>query len=161
MLENVHSKILENKILDSGILKLGFDMRLWGWIWALLFTSCVTFLINLFICLFCLLRATPMAYGESQARGPIGAVDTGLYRSYSNARSKPCLRPIPQLRATPDLQPQNKARIKPQTSWFLVGFVFAEPRRELPSCVILRSFQKVLKSQCPICKLEERLTSNH
>ena len=39
----------------------------------------------------CLLRATPMAYGGSQARGLIGAVAAGLHHSHSNARSEPCL----------------------------------------------------------------------
>ena len=41
---------------------------------------------------FCLslffLRAAPTVYGSSQARGPIGAVSTGLLHSHSNARSK-------------------------------------------------------------------------
>ena len=36
--------------------------------------------------------AAPAAYGGSQARG--------LYHSHSNARSKPRLRPTPQLTAT-------------------------------------------------------------
>ena len=44
-------------------------------------------------------RATPMAYGGSQARGLIGA---GLRHSHSNAGSKPCLRPTPQLMAMLD-----------------------------------------------------------
>ena len=57
-----------------------------------------------FFCLFCLrfFRATPMAYGGSQARGPIGAVATGLCHSHSNARSELHLRPTPQLKAQPD-----------------------------------------------------------
>ena len=38
---------------------------------------------------FCLLRAAPMTYGDSQARGLIGAIATGLRHSHSNARSKP------------------------------------------------------------------------
>ena len=38
-----------------------------------------------------LLRTTPMAYGGSQAGGPIGAVATGLRQSHSNARSEPHL----------------------------------------------------------------------
>ena len=53
----------------------------------------------LFICLF---RTAPAAYGGSQARGPIGAVATGLSQSHSNAGSEPCLGPTPQLTATPD-----------------------------------------------------------
>ena len=36
---------------------------------------------------FLLFRATPMAYGGSQARDLIGATAAGLYHSHSNARS--------------------------------------------------------------------------
>ena len=43
-----------------------------------------------------------MAYGSSQARGLIGATAAGPRHSHSNARSKPCLRPTPQLAAMPD-----------------------------------------------------------
>ena len=39
-----------------------------------------------FVCLFCLFRAAPMAYGSSQARGWIGAVAAGLRQRHSNAR---------------------------------------------------------------------------
>ena len=46
--------------------------------------------------------AAPAAYGGSQARGRIGAVATGLRQSHSNAGSKPCLLPTPQLTATLD-----------------------------------------------------------
>ena len=46
--------------------------------------------------------AAPAAYGGSQARGPIGAVATGLRQRHSNAGSEPRLQPTPQLTATPD-----------------------------------------------------------
>ena len=49
--------------------------------------------------------ATLVAYGGSQARGPIGAVATSLHQSHSNAGSEPSeprLQPTPQLTATPD-----------------------------------------------------------
>ena len=49
--------------------------------------------------LFFFFRAAPAAYGSSQARGPIGATVAGLHHSRSNARSKPCLQPTPQLTA--------------------------------------------------------------
>ena len=52
--------------------------------------------------LFAISWATPVAYGGSQARGPIGAVATGLRQSHSNAGSEPRLQPTPQLMATPD-----------------------------------------------------------
>ena len=64
----------------------------------------------LFIYLFkfifsCLFRTVPMAYGGSQARGPIGAVAAGLRHSHSHARSEPRLQPTPQLVTTPTPQP--------------------------------------------------------
>jgi len=43
-----------------------------------------------------------MAYGCSQARGPIGAIAAGLHHSHSNTGSKPRLQPTPPLTATPD-----------------------------------------------------------
>ena len=42
----------------------------------------------LFILSFCLLRATPAAYGDSQARGPIAVTAASLYHCHSNAGSK-------------------------------------------------------------------------
>ena len=41
-----------------------------------------------------------MAHGGSQARSLIGAVAAGLRQSHSNAGSKLCLRPTPQLMET-------------------------------------------------------------
>ena len=49
-----------------------------------------------------LFRAPPTAYGSSQARDWIEAVDAGLYHSHHNARSEWHLQPIPQLTAMPD-----------------------------------------------------------
>ena len=46
--------------------------------------------------------AAPTAYGRSWARGPIGAVATGLLQSHNNLGSEPHLQPTPQLTATPD-----------------------------------------------------------
>ena len=51
---------------------------------------------------FLLFRATSEAYGRSQARGPIRAVAAGLHHRQSNTRSKPRLRPTPQLTAMLD-----------------------------------------------------------
>ena len=55
-------------------------------------------------CLFVFIfsRATPGAYGGSQAGGPIGAVATSLCQSHSNTGSEPHLRPTPQLTAMPE-----------------------------------------------------------
>ena len=49
---------------------------------------------------FCLFRAAYRAYGDSQARGHIGAVAASLH--HSNAGSEPHLRPTPQLTETLD-----------------------------------------------------------
>ena len=55
-----------------------------------------------FFVFFAFSRAAPAAHGDSQARGLIGAVAAGLRHSHSNMGSEPCLRPTPQLTATPD-----------------------------------------------------------
>ena len=52
----------------------------------------------------------PMPYGGSQARGPVGAAAAGLYHGHNNARSKPCLRPTPQLMAMPDPSPTERGQ---------------------------------------------------
>ena len=72
---------------------------------SLLFGACFFFFfyfVYFNFSVFCLFRAAPAAYGDSQARDLIGAVAAGLPHSHSNARSKPCLRPTPQLTAKPD-----------------------------------------------------------
>ena len=67
----------------------------------------------LFSLFFVFSRATPMAYGGSQARGLIGIIATDLCQSHRNVGSKPRLRPTPpaqgnarselRLRPTPQL----------------------------------------------------------
>ena len=65
----------------------------------------------LFVCLFVLLfRATPMACGSSQARGWIRVTAASPCHSHSNAWSKPCLRPTPQLMAMPDPWPTERGQ---------------------------------------------------
>ena len=69
------------------------------------FVSWRSFFEGLLFCFcFCgLFRPAPMACGDSQARGWIGAVAACLCHSHSTARSKPGLQPTPQLTATLDL----------------------------------------------------------
>ena len=55
-----------------------------------------------FFLIFCLFRAAPMAYGNFQGRGQIGAVVTGLHHNHSNAESKLHLQHITQFLAMPD-----------------------------------------------------------
>ena len=61
-----------------------------------------SFNILFFFFLMLFFRATPAAYGDSQASGWIGAIATGLCHNHSNTGSELCLWPIPQLMATPD-----------------------------------------------------------
>ena len=65
----------------------------------------VTFFVVFFV-LFCFVfaffRAASMAYGGSQARGPIGAVAAGLYQSRNNVGACCHLQPTPQRTAIPD-----------------------------------------------------------
>ena len=78
---------------------------IWGFICSSLPNSLRFKVILFFFCfvLFCLVfllfRATPMAYGSSQARSQIRATDAGLCHSHSNAGSELCLRPTLQLMA--------------------------------------------------------------
>ena len=93
-------------------------------------------------------RASPAAFGGSQARGPIGALAARLHCSHSNSGSELCLWPTsqPQQRQIQVMSvtyttAHGNARplthwawpgIEPATSWLLVGFVSAAPRWELP-----------------------------
>ena len=53
-------------------------------------------------------RATPTAYGSSQARGSIGAIAASLRHSHGNLGSEPSLWPPPQLTAMLDPQPPER-----------------------------------------------------
>ena len=63
-----------------------------------------------FFCLFAFSRATPAAYGDSQARGQIGAVAPSLHRSHSNTRSRPYRDLQHSSRQHRILNPLSKAR---------------------------------------------------
>ena len=70
------------------------------------------FILFLFFAFF---RATPAAYGSSQARGQIRAITVSLRHSYSNSGSEPHLQSTPQLTATPDSQPTERGQgLNPQ-----------------------------------------------
>ena len=66
------------------------------------FISKVFILFYFIFCLSAFSRATPTAYGGSQAGGLIGAVAAILGQSHSNTGSKPHLQPTLQLTATLD-----------------------------------------------------------
>ena len=60
------------------------------WILSNAFYASIEMIIYFFFFVF-FLRATPVAYRSSQARGQIGVAADGLYHSHSNAGSKPRL----------------------------------------------------------------------
>uniref|UniRef100_A0A8W4FMI7 Dynein axonemal heavy chain 8 n=1 Tax=Sus scrofa TaxID=9823 RepID=A0A8W4FMI7_PIG len=72
----------------------------------------MSFFFFFFVFFFAISWAASAAYGDSQARGPIGAVATGLLQSHSNKGSEPRLQPTPQLMATPDPQPTEQVLIE-------------------------------------------------
>ena len=67
-----------------------------------------------FVSLFCFLGAKPVAHGGSQARGLIRATAADPHHSHRDTRSKPCLRPTPQLTATPDPSPTERGPDRPR-----------------------------------------------
>ena len=66
------------------------------------------FLFYFYLFLFCFFRATPAAYGDSQARGQIGAAAASLQHSHSNVGSEIGLHlrhvKVPRLGAESELQ---------------------------------------------------------
>ena len=75
------------------------------------------FLLFVLFFVFCLFRATPVAYGGSQARGCIGAVAADLLHSHSNARS---------------LTHWAKPGSGPASLGMVVRFVYTEPQWKPP-----------------------------
>ena len=109
--------------------------------------KCLHFLGGLFF------KASPAAYGASQARGQIRAAAAGLHHSHSNARSKPHLEPTPQLTAAPARFLTHWARpgVESASSWMLVIFIYAEPQWELQVLRFKKSliFKLIRSSWCP------------
>ena len=66
--------------------------------------------IQFFFLFFFFSRATIVAYGDSQARGLIGAVAASLRQSHSNAGSEQSLWPTAQLTATSDPYPTEQGQ---------------------------------------------------
>ena len=91
-------------------------------------------------------RAAPTAYGCSQAKCWIRAEAAGLCHSHSNDRSEPVCDLHHSSQQCRILNPLSEARIKPATSWFLVGFVSPVPRWELPTCI----FYMVILTLCSL-----------
>ena len=89
--------------------------------------SFLVFVCLVFLCVFCLFRAAPAAYGDSQTRG-------------SNRSCSPQPMPEPQQCRIRSLTHCTGPGIQPAISSFLVGFVSAAPRWELP-CILIDTRQ--------------------
>ena len=78
--------------------------------------------------IYCLLRATPMAYGNSWARGEIRATDTGLCHGCSNVGSKSCSATYTTDHGNAgSLAHWGRPGIEPVSPWIPVRFNTAEP----------------------------------
>ena len=95
------------------------DLPFWEyWGDCAFITCCQVFQVFLFFFFFVFVfRAAPAAYGGSQARGPVGAVDASLHHSHSNAGS---------------LTHRVRPGVESSSSRILVRFVSAAPRRNSP-----------------------------
>ena len=92
----------------------------------------ILFLFFFLIFNFCLFRATPSAYGSSQARGWMGAIAAGLHRSHSNTGAEPHLQPTPQLTAMPVLKPLSEVRDQTRVLMNASQFCFHWATTETP-----------------------------
>ena len=88
------------------------------------------------------LRAAPVAYGSSLARGQRGAITAGL--CHSTAGSEPCLLPTTQLTPTQILSPLSEARDGTHNLRFLVGFISTAPQGN--SCLSILSVLRCIYS---------------
>ena len=99
--------------------------------WYLSFSHWLFFVFFVFcfvLFCFCLSKATPAAYGSSQARGQGGVAPAGLHHNHSTAR--------PDLSCVCDLYCSSLAHwarpgIKPTSSRILARFTTTEPQWEL------------------------------
>ena len=71
------------------------------------------------VCLFRPFRATPVAYGSSQARGPIGAAAASLHHSHRDTGLEHLKAMLGPYRVRPGIEPAS--------SRILVGFMTTEP----------------------------------
>ena len=90
---------------------------------------CFFVFLFLFVCFFfCFFRATPIAYGSSQARGEIRTTAASLHHSHSRTGSEPHLWPTPAHGNA--ITHWERPEIEPTSSLTLVRFISSEPQRE-------------------------------
>ena len=72
-----------------------------------------------------------------------------LHHSHSNIRSEPRLKPTTTAHCNPrSLTHWSRPGIKPETSWFLVGFVSTAPQWELPCLCVFNKILPTCFSEC-------------
>ena len=86
---------------------------------------------------FLLFRATPTAYGGSQARGQIGAAAAGLPQPQQLRIQAVSVTYTTAHGNAGSLTHWARPGIKPAPSWMLVGFITAEPPQELQIIFVL------------------------
>ena len=72
-----------------------FSVLLVCYLYMVLFYFILFYFILFIFCLLSFFRAAALAYGGSQAKGPIRATAAGLHHSNSNVGAKPHLQPTP------------------------------------------------------------------
>ena len=94
-----------------------------------------------FIFIFLLFRATPVAYGGSQARGPIRATTANIWPTPQPQQHQIWTASANQAASVAHGNARSLAHwarpgIEPATSWFLAGFIFTAPRKEIPEAFL-------------------------
>ena len=91
-------------------------------------------MVSLFFLPFFFIRATPEAYGGSQARGQMGAVATSPHHSQRIQAAS-----LTYTAAHGNTESFNPLRpgIKSSSSWILVGFLTTEPQQVTPVTLLL------------------------
>ena len=105
-------------------------------------------------------RAASEAYGDSQARGLIGAVATGLRQSHSNVGSKPHLQPTPQL-TTPDQPTEQGQGSNLQRVLVLLNTYACYPCQPLIGESSLELFGYNSKKPSPVTKLSWKMSLSY
>ena len=104
---------------------------------------------RLFFFFLCLFRATSMVYGNSQARGRIGATAAGLCHSHNNM-SRVCDLHHSSCNAG-SLTHWTRPGIEPASSWILVGCISAALQQELHEGILNGRSKGSYHFWVPIC----------
>ena len=119
------SHFTENKRSLCKVTELGNGLRRHSLLWSLKRAVC------LFVCLFYLFQAAPMAYGGSQDRDWYGTAAARLATATATPDPSCICDTHHRSRQRRILNPLSEARDEPASSRILVRFISAEPRQAL------------------------------